>query len=103
MARDGGGRRHDRTHQMGPAALALPSLEIAIRRAGAALAGPQDIGIHPETHTASGLAPLEARLRKDTIESELFRLGLDLLRSGYHQRAHGGRDLSSFDDFRRSR
>ena len=69
-----GGHRHDRTHEVRASALALPPFEIPIRRRGAALARTEDVVVHAETHGAAGIAPLEARLREDPIET--LELGL---------------------------
>src|SRR5918993_4979037 len=52
-------RCHLRRHEVGAPAVALPSLEIAIRRRGAAFLGLQLVGIHPEAHGAAGLPPFE--------------------------------------------
>src|SRR5438105_3670527 len=68
MAFQRGRGGHHGTHQMGAAAGALPALEIAIRRAGASLAGLQDVRIHPQAHAAAALAPFEASVGEDTIE-----------------------------------
>src|ERR1700674_1624027 len=60
MSGDSGGSGHNRADQMRAAAFALAALEIAIGGTGAALAGKQNVVIHPETHAAAGLAPLES-------------------------------------------
>src|SRR5262249_41135492 len=51
------------------ALVALPALEIAIRRRCAALAVPQLVGIHCETHRAAWLAPLEAGSLENLVEA----------------------------------
>src|SRR6185437_16452142 len=71
---DGGGRRHGRAHQMRPAALSLPALEIAVRRGGATLAGAEPVVVHGDTHRAAGIPPFEAGGLKDAIEAFGLRL-----------------------------
>src|SRR5271156_4825592 len=95
-------RRHRGTHQMSAAALALASLEVAIRRAGASLARRKYVGVHREAHAASGLAPLEAGLGENAIEAEALRLQLDLLRSRHDHSVHARRDMLALDDPRGS-
>ncbi|CFE45993.1 Uncharacterised protein [Mycobacterium tuberculosis] len=56
------------------AARALPPFEVAVGRRGAALPGRQLIGIHAQTHRASRLPPLRARVGEDLTEP--FGLGL---------------------------
>src|SRR5690349_7709388 len=77
---------HCGTDQVGAAALALATLEIAVRRRCAALAGTEAIGVHPEAHGASRLAPLEAGVAKYAIEAFFFGLGLDDARARHDER-----------------
>src|SRR5437773_9883089 len=65
---------HHRTHQMSPTAFTLASFEVAIRRTGAALSRRQDIGVHADTHAATGIAPLETSVAEYFIQP--FFLGL---------------------------
>lgn len=53
---------------MGPAALALPSLEVAVRGGGGALAGGQLVGVHAEAHRAPGVPPFGAGLGEDLVQ-----------------------------------
>ena len=64
MAGDRRRRRHRRRHEMRAARKSLPTLEIAIRGRGAALAGLKPVRIHGEAHRAAGLAPFESRRLK---------------------------------------
>src|SRR4051812_30744442 len=57
VAGNGGSGGHCRADQMCPAAPALPPLEVAVRGGGAALAGLEDVRVHPEAHRAASLAP----------------------------------------------
>src|SRR6266581_1831313 len=59
MTGNRGGRSHDRADEVCAAVLALAAFEIAIAGAGAALVRRQDVGVHSDTHTAAGVAPLE--------------------------------------------
>src|SRR5258708_31540199 len=55
---------HGRTDQVGAAAGALATFEIAIRRRRAALAGFESIIVHAQAHRAARLAPFESGLQK---------------------------------------
>src|SRR5690242_20182902 len=101
MAGDRGRRCHRGADQVRASALALASFKVAIRGARAALARLQDVGVHAQAHAASGLAPFETSRGEYAIESELFRLMLDLLRSRHHHRVHSLRDFLAAYDFRR--
>src|SRR5690242_19904911 len=101
MAGDGGGCGHDRAYQVRAAALALTAFEIAVRRAGAALAGRQDVVVHTNAHAASGVAPFETGVSQDAIETLSFRFGLDHARAGHDQgRFQGARDVLAANDSR---
>src|SRR3954447_11301598 len=65
---------------MGAALVALAPFEIAVRGGGATLARRELVGIHRQTHGATGLAPFEAGLDEDLIEP--FRLRLLLHQAG---------------------
>ena len=54
----------------------LPPLEVPVRRGGAPLARREDVLVHAETHRAAWIAPLEAGLAEDAVET--FRLGRGL-------------------------
>src|SRR5262249_17874079 len=72
--------RHHGAHEMRAPARALPSFEVAVRRRRAPLARPELVVVHAEAHRAAGLAPLEARVAEDTVES--LALGLRLHEPG---------------------
>ena len=74
MAGDRRRGRHLRAHEVGAAAPALPALEVAVRRRGAALARRQDVRVHAEAHRAAGVAPLEPCVQEHLVEA--FLLGL---------------------------
>src|SRR5215472_11204572 len=80
------------------AALALASLEVAIRRAGASLLRLEDIGVHAQAHAATGLAPFKAGLGEDAMQPQRFRLAFDLLRTRHHHRLDVACDLAALDD-----
>src|SRR5712692_1297236 len=73
---------------MRAAAGTLTSLEVAIRRRGAALAGLQHVGVHAEAHRTAGVAPVEARVAEDAVETLFLRLRLDEHRAGNDQGAN---------------
>src|SRR2546423_15635938 len=73
--RRGGGHRG--ADEVRAPALALPALEVSVARRGAALAGRERVRVHPQTHRAAGLAPLEACLAEDGVQAFHFRLALD--------------------------
>src|SRR4051794_918282 len=78
--------------------LALTSLEIAVRCRGAALTRLQDVRVHPETHRAARVAPIEASVFKDFVEPFLLGLGLHTHRAGNHQSPGALLDLVAFED-----
>src|SRR5438067_9147602 len=80
---DCGGRRHWRADEVGPAPTPLPALEIPVAGRGAPLARAEDVGIHAEAHRAASIAPLEAGLAEDRIQSLGLGLPLDAHRSGH--------------------
>src|SRR5215218_7814551 len=65
---------HGNRHQMGPAALALPSLEVPVGRGGAALLGRELVGVHAQAHRAAGTAPLASCLLEDQVEALVLGL-----------------------------
>src|SRR6056297_1677967 len=73
---DGRGGSHRGADQVGPSALALAAFEVAIAGAGTAFPGRQLIGVHGQTHAASGLTPIKAGFDKNLVEP--FFLGLQL-------------------------
>src|SRR5881275_2875164 len=68
--------RHGRTDEVRPAQLALPALEVPVGGRGAALAGLENVRVHPQAHRAACLAPVESRFPEDPVEP--LRLGLTL-------------------------
>src|SRR5690606_17135444 len=73
-APDGGGGSDQRRDEVRAATLALAPFEVAVRRRGRALAGPELIRVHPETHRAPGVAPFGAEVEEDLVQP----LGLGL-------------------------
>jgi hypothetical protein len=73
----GGRGRHLRAHQVGPAALALPALEVAVRRRGAPLTGLKYVRVHAQAHRAARLPPVEACVLEDPVQALVLRLPLD--------------------------
>ena len=79
-AGDGGGCRDGGGDEVGAAAAALASLEVAVRGRRAALLRRQLVGVHREAHRTPRLAPVEPRGAEDLVEA--FLLGLQLHRDG---------------------
>src|SRR5436190_22514881 len=77
---------------------ALPALEIAVGRRGAALAGAEHVSIHAEAHRAAGVAPFETGFAKHAIQSLALRLRLHALRSRHDHRADARRDVPAAHD-----
>src|SRR5262245_10108734 len=105
-AGDRRGHCHGRAHQMGAPSPSLPPLEIAVRGRGAALAWLESVGVHRKAHGAAGLAPFEAGLEEDVVQTLGLRLLFDKAGARYDHRADMGRHLASlreltFDDLRR--
>src|SRR4051794_6441854 len=97
--RRGGG--HGNRDQMGPPALALPSLEVPIGRGRAALLWRELVGVHAEAHRAAGAAPLTTGLLEDHIEALVLGLQPDAHRPGNDEGPGAVRHLASLDDLRR--
>src|ERR1700677_1499022 len=92
---------HHRAHQMGAAPATLASFKIPVAGGGATLAGLQNIGIHSQTHRASGLAPLETRVQKNLMQSFLFGRALHRLRSRHHHGSDRRTHMITLSDTRR--
>ena len=79
-------------------AAALAALEVAVRGRGAALAGLEDVGVHPQAHRAARGAPVEAGGAEDVVEP----LGLGLRGHGLgardDHRVDVGGDLAALDE-----
>ena len=89
LDRSGGG--HRRAHEVGTSAAALAAFEVAVRRAGAALAGGQLVGVHPQAHRAAGIAPFEdeALVAKSNQPSErLVGIMHEFMKLETHETAH---------------
>src|SRR5208337_3389223 len=87
VAFDGGSGGHHGADQVSAAALALVSFEVSVRSAGAALAAGEHVGIHPDAHAATGIAPLESCRAENLIQTFLFRLSFHASGAGNDQRA----------------
>src|SRR3546814_14165540 len=59
-----------------PAALALPTGEVAVRGRGGALAGLQPVAVLRDAHRAAGMHPFEPCLGEDAVEALGFRCPL---------------------------
>src|SRR5476649_2800143 len=77
VAGDGGGSRHRRAHQMGAHAAALTADEIAVRGRGDALSGHAHVAVDGDAHRAAWLAPFEAGVDEDLVETLVLGLLLD--------------------------
>src|SRR4051812_28429430 len=77
VAGDRGGSGHRGADQVGAAAGTLPALEVAVRGAGTALTGQQEVGVHAQAHRAARVAPLEAGGGEHLVEAFGFGLSLD--------------------------
>src|SRR5216684_2886888 len=82
--------RDDRRHEVRAPTGSLPSLEVAIRGRGAALARAEDVRVHAEAHRAARAPPFEPRVAEHAVESLALGLRLDLRRARHHERAHAG-------------
>ena len=69
MAQHRGGGGHLRRDQVGAAALALPSLEVAVRGGRGALAGGQLVRVHAQTHRAARVPPFGAGLGEHLVQA----------------------------------
>src|SRR5439155_6811341 len=78
MPLDGSGRGHLRRDEMRTAPAPLATLEVAVRRRGAALAGLKDVGVYAQAHRAARHAPVEAGVAEDAIQALGLGLFLDL-------------------------
>src|ERR687889_1196725 len=70
---------------MGATTLALPAFEVAVRRRCTSLAGLQLVGVHPQTHRATGATPLRAGLLEHHVEALLLGLEPDPHGSRYDE------------------
>src|SRR5215210_3720458 len=79
MSRDCRGHGHGWTHQMGAPSSALTALEISIGCRRATLTNAEYVFIHAQAHRTTRIAPLEAGVGKDSIQSFALRSSLHLL------------------------
>src|ERR1044072_9909573 len=94
-------RCHCRRHQMGPCPGTLSSYEISIRGGSTTFAARYFIGVHWETHRATGLTPLESGLDEDAVEPLFLGLALDQSRARDDQRlADAVGDMAPLDHCR---
>src|SRR6266446_5007578 len=94
MPGDGCGGSHYRADEMRAAVFALAAFEIAVAGAGAAFVRWQDVGIHPDAHAATCVAPFETGGGKNFVEAFFFGLRLDAARADeytVHGNIHNGR------------
>src|SRR6185312_4610439 len=73
--------RHHGADEVRTPTASLTSFKIAIAGGSAALTGLQDVGIHPQAHGATGLAPLKASFLKNSVQAFLLGNLLDFLGS----------------------
>src|SRR3954465_11680056 len=99
-ALDGGRGRHLGRDEVRAPATALAPLEVAVRGRGAALAGLEGVGVHPQAHRTAGAAPVEAGGAEDLVEALGLGLGLHLARPGDAHGVHGGGALAPLDHAR---
>ena len=64
----------------------LAAFEIAVRGAGAALVGREDVGVHADAHAAARVAPFKSGFAEYFVEAFFFGLRLDAARAGDDQR-----------------
>src|SRR3954453_18056835 len=94
---DGGGGRDQRRHQVRATALALPALEVAVRRGGAALSGLELVGVHAQAHRATGPAPLTTGLFEHDVETFILGLEPHAHRARYDEQPGVLGDLAALD------
>src|SRR5882672_3099490 len=95
MAGNGGGRGHRRAGEMGAPARSLAADEVAVRRRDAALSRRDGVAVDREAHRAAGLAPFEARLLEDAVDTLGLGLALDVLRARHDPGADMARNLAA--------
>src|ERR1044072_9308929 len=94
-------RSHHRTNEMRAPAATLSSFKVSIARRCTAFTGFENIGVHPETHRASGLAPFKTSFVENAIETFALRGLLHVLRTRHNHRTHRRVDTVTFHDARR--
>src|SRR5260221_1902616 len=83
---DRGRRGHLGVNKVGPAAGALPALEIAVRSRSAALARLEPVCVHAQAHGAARFAPLESGVLEDPVQAFVLRLRFHQARARYDHR-----------------
>src|SRR5258708_25197746 len=83
---DRGRRGLLRAQEVGPAAGALPALEIAIRSRSASLARLEPVCVHAQAHGAARFAPLESGVFEDPVKAFVLCLRFHQARARYDHR-----------------
>src|SRR5919106_213812 len=74
VSRDCRSRRDGGRHEVSSAAAPLTSLEVAVARARAALAGLELVWVHAEAHRATSVTPFESSVLEYDVESLVLGL-----------------------------
>ena len=77
---------------------ALTAFEVAVAGGGASFARSENVGVHAETHAATGLAPVESCRGEDLVEALFFSLRFDGLRARDDHRANCCSDVVTAHD-----
>src|SRR5271163_5010704 len=99
MSRNGRGRGHLRANEMSSSPGTLTAFKIPVAGRSTALAGGQNVRVHPETHGAPGLTPLKSCFEEDAVEPLALGLYLDCLRARYDHGAYVRVNMMSSDNF----
>src|SRR4051812_9271078 len=83
---------------MGARPRTLAADEIAVRGRGAALARRDEVAIHADARRATGMAPFEAGLGEDAVETFRLRLALHQAGARHDHRLHRFRHLAAPGD-----
>ena len=75
---------------MGASTIALTAFEVTVGCGGATLAGFQLVGVHGQTHGATGFAPFKTSGFENLVQALLLGLGFDQTRARNH---HGKLDV----------
>src|SRR5215510_10159876 len=81
-------RCHHRTDKVCAPPASLSPFKISVTRRRTALARLKNVGIHPETHRTSRLAPFKPRFVENPIETFELRGFLNVLRTRHNHRTH---------------
>ncbi len=88
MAADRRRRDHRGRHQVRARARPLAAAEVAVGGGGAALARRHQVAVDADAHRAAGLAPFEAGVAEDAVETLLLGLALDERGAGRNETRH---------------